>query len=133
MCPQHVCGILSQTVACDIVWSETFFPKNAPRRDRRRQNGRLRDLGQLELLFRTFKTNLRQLVAEGVVGLLEGSPRDLVMAASSLPMPTACEPWPGKRKVMGKLNLSSGPPRKNVPETRAIEWSTPLPPISSVY
>ena len=50
--------------------------KNSQRRNRSRENRGLRDLGQPQLIFRSFKTKLREFVAQGFVGFLKRLPRD---------------------------------------------------------
>src|SRR5579863_5677768 len=47
----------------------------APCRHRSRQDRRLRDLGQLKLLLRPFKAELRELVAKRSIGFVEGLTR----------------------------------------------------------
>ena len=79
----HVRRILAQAVPGNIVRNkirlQTFFLQHTPRRHRRRQDGRLRDLGQLQFFFRTFETKLRQLVSERLVRFLKGATSNRVI------------------------------------------------------
>ena len=65
-------GILSQAVSGDIAGFAMRVLQDAQSRDRYGQNRRLRDLGQPKLIFRAFEADLRELVAEGVVGFFKG-------------------------------------------------------------
>src|SRR5258705_6839936 len=55
----------------DEAGSYTLFLKNAIGCNRSREDGRLSDLRELELVFRTLETELRDLVSESFVGFVE--------------------------------------------------------------
>ena len=74
----NVRRILAQAVSRNVGRRDCLRLQHAPRRDRHRQDRRLRDLGQLELVFRTFEAQLRKLVAERSVGFVEGLSRDRI-------------------------------------------------------
>jgi hypothetical protein len=65
-----------------------------------RQNGRLGVFGELEVFRRPLEDQLGEREAEGLVGLGKGLAATGKRSASSRPMPTACEPCPGKRKAI---------------------------------
>ena len=89
-------GIFAQAVSGDKVGPEPSFFEHAPGCDRRRQNRRLRDLGQPKLVFGTFEADLRKLVAQRVVGFGKRLFRDRVCAP---PVPCPCH---GLRSLAGK-------------------------------
>ena len=103
----HVRRILAQAVPGDKIRLQTFFLQHAPRRHRRRQNRRLRDLGQLQFFFRTFKAKLGQLVAERLVGLLKGSTRNRIVVGQFFAHANGLRALAGKEKSNSRrVNLS---------------------------
>ena len=72
----HVRGVFSQAVPGDEAGVHAPFLQHPPGRNRRGQDGGLRDFRHPQLFFRTLKAQLGQLVAEGFVGLIESLPGD---------------------------------------------------------
>ena len=69
-------GIFAQAVSGDESGLHAFFLQHSPGGDRSGQNGGLRDFRQTQLVFRTFKAQLRKLVAESFIGFFESLPGD---------------------------------------------------------
>ena len=65
-------GIFAEAVSGDVAGRVSHLREHATRGDGDGQYRRLGDLGQLELVFRTFQAQLRELVAERRVGFVEG-------------------------------------------------------------
>ena len=68
--------ILAQAVAGHKAGLGHVSLENPQRRDRYRENRRLGDLGQAQLLFRSVEAELRQFIAERFIGLFKSLPRD---------------------------------------------------------
>jgi FAD synthase len=85
-------------VAGHKIGLQTFFLQHAPCRYRRRQYRRLGYLGQLQFLFRTFATKLRQLDPERFVGLLKSLARDGVVVGQLFAHTNALRALAGKKK-----------------------------------
>ena len=65
------------------------------------EHGGLRMLGEGEAFRRALEAEPTERLAEHVVRLLERLPADReCAAASSFPMPTRCEPWPGNTNAI---------------------------------
>ena len=92
-----VCRILAQAVAGHKTRLGDAALKNSQRRNRHGENRRLRDLGQPQLFFRTFKAHLRQFVAQRLVGFFKRLPRDGIFLGRDLcPCPRPAIPGRGK-------------------------------------
>ena len=68
----NVRGIFSQAVPGDHCGLNAFFREHTPGRNRRGEDGGLRDLGEAELVFGSLEAEVGQFVAERRIGLLEG-------------------------------------------------------------
>ena len=80
----HVCRILAEAVARHKTRLGDAALKNPQGRNRRGENRRLRDLGEPQLLFRSLKAYLRQLVAQRLVGFFKRLPRDGILLGEIL-------------------------------------------------
>ncbi len=81
----------------DIEPSLAF--EHANHRKARREQRRLRVLGQHQLVFRALEHQPREMLRQRLVDLLEQLARRGNAAASAWPMPGACDPCPGKTKA----------------------------------
>ena len=66
---RHVGGILSQAVTRNIGRLRKLTLDHPQSRNRCRKDGGLRDLRQAQLLLRALEAHLRELIAQGIVGL----------------------------------------------------------------
>ena len=104
---RHVRRILPQAVSGDVGRDDRFGLKHAPRRDRHRQDRRLRDLRQLKFVFGTFEAELRKFVAESIVGFVESFLRHRIQSSEFLAHANRLRTLSGKekgdgRRVMGR-------------------------------
>ena len=98
----HVRRILPQAVSRDVGRRDRFGLKHAPCRDRHRQDRRLRDLGQLKLVFGTLEAELRKLVAESIVGFVECLLRHRIQGGKFLAHSNRLRTLSGKEKCDGR-------------------------------
>src|SRR5258708_28429279 len=76
--------IFSETVSGNKVGLRASFSQHAERSDRHGQDRRLGYFGKFQLLFRSVKAELRELVAEGFVSLFERLTCDRVVGGQFL-------------------------------------------------
>ena len=97
----HMRRPLAQGVTCGQRWMHAMFRQHAQRSHAHRQNGRLRVLGELQVFFRALQSralkraNPQASSASAKVCAATGK-----RSARSRPMPTDCEPCPGKRNAI---------------------------------
>ena len=97
----HMGAPLAQRVSGGQRRLHALLGQHAPGGDADGENGRLGVLGELEVLFGPFEDQFGKREAESLVGLGKGlCGNGKVSSASSRPMPTDCEPCPGKRKAI---------------------------------
>src|SRR5437660_5022621 len=90
--------IFSQAVSCDQVRSYSALPQNPAGRDRHRQNCRLRNLSQTQLLLGSFETHAGEFVAKRLIGFLEGPFGDAKFLRQFLPHTYPLRSLAGKQK-----------------------------------
>src|SRR5215467_6512933 len=78
-------GVFAEAVACDVTRFWNLRLHNAERRNRHGQDCRLSDLGEAKLVLWPFETNVRQLVAQCLVGLFKRLPRHRILLKQILP------------------------------------------------
>ena len=76
----------------------SFFFQNAERRDGNGEDRGLRNLSELELVFRTLEAKLRKFVAERGVGFIEGLPGDGIFLGEFFPHADGLGALPGKEE-----------------------------------
>ena len=106
---------------------ETAFRlENPNHREARRQQRGLGVFGQDEIAFRPFEHQAREVLRQRLVDFLEEVAGRANVSARLRPMPTACDPWPGKTNARFIQNAVPYPPTG----TRPLVVIAPLPPVS---
>ena len=90
--------VLAQAMSRNVGWHDSLRLQHAPGCHRDRQNRRLSDFRQLQLIFRTFKTQLRKLVTERGVGFVKGLARHRIQGGKFLAHAHGLRTLSGKKK-----------------------------------